>query len=192
MRPKPLRPTRVNSPNSAIMKTLLAAALALVLTLPARADDGVTQPGRGINLGNFLEAPTEGAWTGGRRLQESDFVTIKQAGFTFVRVPIRWAAHFVRTGGGVQPDNGLPIQKLTKMALGIDPKFMARVDWVVAQAEKNGLTVILDYHNDDALMKNPDAEEGRFLMIWEQIAVHFRDAPPTILFELLNEPNGKL
>ncbi|MDH3210494.1 MAG: glycoside hydrolase family 5 protein, partial [Burkholderiaceae bacterium] len=32
----------------------------------------------------------------------------------------------------------------------------------------------------------------RFLAQWKQIAEHYRDAPATVMFELLNEPNGTL
>jgi endoglucanase len=132
-------------------------------------------PLHGVNLGNFLEAPTEGAWSDGRLLQANDFSIIKQAGFNIIRVPIRWAEHV-----GPAPD------------FTIDPAFFSRVDWVVAQAEKNDLTAILDYHNDDALMKDPDANGDRFVAIWKQIAAHYQTAPASIYFELLNEPNGKL
>jgi endoglucanase len=41
-------------------------------------------------------------------------------------------------------------------------------------------------------MKDPDANADRFVAIWKQIAAHYKDAPSSILFELLNEPNGKL
>ncbi len=174
------------------MKLLVAVATLLItLTACAYADEAPPL-GRGINLGNFLEAPSEGAWTNGQLLQENDFANIKQAGFTFVRVPICWSAHFVYLGGAHQSGTGLEVEKVQHGGFAIDPKFLARVDWVVAQAEKNGLTAILDYHNDDALMKDHGVAEGyRFLAIWEQIALHFKDAPPTILFELLNEPNGE-
>jgi endoglucanase len=171
------------------MKLLLAIVLGL-LALPAAFADDVPQLGRGINLGNYLEAPSEGAWTNGRTLQDSDFANIKQAGFTFVRVPIRWSAHVTLSGGGGGGD--LDDEKMVAARLGIDPKFLARIDWVVAQAEKNGLTVILDYHNDDALMKNPDSGSQRFAATWMNIATHLKDAPSSVVFELLNEPNGKL
>jgi endoglucanase len=160
------------------MRLLLAAAvMAIGLASPLRSEtSGDTATlGRGINLGNFLEAPEEGRWSGGRLLQEDDFSNIKQAGFAFVRVPISWAAH-----AGPAPD------------YAIEPAFLARVDWVVAQAEKNGLTAILDDHNDGDLMKDPDAHGDRFVALWKQVGGHFKDAPPSILFELLNEPNGKL
>jgi endoglucanase len=129
--------------------------------------------GHGVNLGNMLEAPHEGAW--GASVKEEYFPIIRQAGFTVVRVPIRWSAHVSSA-----PD------------YTIDPAFLSRVDWVVAQAKKNGLRAILDYHNDDALMKDPDANAERFVAIWKQVAEHYKDEPDTILFELLNEPNGKL
>ena len=128
---------------------------------------------RGVNLGNMLEAPHEGDW--GVTLQEDYFPIIRKAGFDVIRIPIRWAGHV-----SSDPD------------YTIDPAFFGRVDWVVAQAEKNHLTAILDYHNDDALMHDPDANAARFLAIWKQIAVHYQSAPPSILFELLNEPNGKM
>jgi len=166
---------------------LLGIALAQPTNLPPLPDYatlGETSLGKlhGVNLGNFLEAPSEGAWSGGRLIQESDFAIIKQAAFTLIRVPICWSAHIM--------ENKNPT---------IDPAFFRRVDWVVAQAEKNGLVAILDYHNDDALMKNPDlvasdpeSPANRFIAIWKQIAEHYKDAPSTIFFELLNEPNGKL
>ncbi len=129
----------------------------------------------GVNLGNFLESPREGDWSGHRLLQEDDFSIIRQAGFSLIRVPICWSAH-----AGPAPD------------YIIDPAFFSRIDWVVAQAEKNNLIAILDYHNDDALMKDPDANADRFVALWKQIAAHYKDAPFSIFFELLNEPNGKL
>jgi endoglucanase len=127
----------------------------------------------GVNFGNMLEAPKEGAW--GVTVQEDFFPTIRQAGFTWIRVPVCWSAHVSASPGYT-----------------IDPTFLSRVDWVVAQAEKNNLVAILDYHNDDALMKDPDANAGRFVAIWKQLAEHYKDAPASIFFELLNEPNGKL
>lgn len=129
--------------------------------------------GHGVNLGNMLEAPHEGDW--GQKLRPDYFPTIRQAGFTLVRLPIRWAAHVS------------PAPPFT-----IEPTFFRRVDWAVAQAKQSNLKIILDYHNDDALMKDPDANADRFIAIWKQIAEHYRDQPATILFELLNEPNNKL
>ena len=46
--------------------------------------------GRGVNLGNALEAPVEGEW--GVTLREEYFRLIREAGFDAVRIPIRWSA----------------------------------------------------------------------------------------------------
>jgi endoglucanase len=157
---------------------LLGPACAQSTNMPtgpdaAYASFGESTLGHGVNLGNMLEAPREGAW--GATIQEDYFSIIRQAGFTVLRVPIRWAAHV-----SPAPDYTL------------DPAFLSRVDWVVTQAEKNNLQAILDYHNDDALMHDPDVNADRFVAIWKQIAGRYKDAPGSILFELLNEPNGKL
>lgn len=158
------------------MKRILIAAFfigSILATTSSAEPTGVVQLGHGVNLGNMLESPHEGAW--GQTVHEDYFPTIRQAGFTLIRVPISWAAHV-----GPAPD------------FTIDPTFLSRIDWVVAQAEKNNLTAILDYHNDDKLMHDPDANAARFVATWKQIAEHYKDAPGTVLFELLNEPNGKL
>ena len=128
---------------------------------------------RGVNLGNMLEAPHEGDW--GQHLQPEYFTLIKQAGFDFVRLPIRWSGHV----------SGAP-------TFIIDPVFFKRVDWAIGQARNSGLRIILDYHNDDELMKDPDRNEDRFVGLWKQIAEHYQAEPPDVLFELLNEPFGKL
>lgn len=167
------------------MRTLLAAfflAWAFPGLASAELPDTSTVPestladvqiGHGVNLGNMLEAPREGAW--GQTVHEDYFPIIRQAGFTVVRVPIRWDTHVSRA-----PD------------YTIDPAFLSRIDWVVDQAKKNNLKAILDYHNDPALMHDPVANTDRFIAIWKQIAAHYQGEPSSILFELLNEPNGAL
>lgn len=45
----------------------------------------------GINLGNVLDAPQEGAWA--QPAQEYYFEDYVKAGFKSVRVPVRWDKH---------------------------------------------------------------------------------------------------
>ncbi len=145
-------------------------------TEPAPSADPATivqTLGRGVNLGNALEAPHEGAW--GVTLNEDYFTVIAQAGFSTVRVPIRWSAH-----AGMEAP------------YAVDPAFVQRVDWVVSQAKLHHLNVILDFHDYDELMKDPSLHGERFLGIWKQIAEHYQAEPESVLFELLNEPHGKL
>jgi endoglucanase len=128
---------------------------------------------KGVNLGNALEAPNEGEW--GVVLEEGYFQLIKEAGFTAVRIPVRWSAH-----------------ASTRAPYRIDSAFLQRVDWAVGQALERGLAVVLNIHHYEEMMTEPAKHKERFLALWKQIAEHFQQAPPELFFELLNEPNGNL
>ena len=128
---------------------------------------------RGVNMGNMLEAPNEGDW--GSYVQQEYFDIIKQAGFDFVRLPVKWSGH---------ADKVAPYT--------IDPEFFSRVDQVLDWAIKSNLTIILDFHHYEEMMSNPWGNKDRFLGIWKQIAERYRDYPTNMLFELLNEPNTAL
>jgi endoglucanase len=129
--------------------------------------------GRGVNLGDALEAPRDGQW--GVVIVQPYFELIKKAGFNSVRLPINWAAHARKNA-----------------PYTIDWQFFARVDKVVGWALEQDLVVILDFHNYPDLMANPQAHQERYLALWQQIAGYYKNSPSTVLFELLNEPNDKL
>jgi endoglucanase len=128
---------------------------------------------RTVNLANALEAPNEGDW--GLVLQEEYFQLVEDAGFTAVRIPIRWNAH-----AG------------TSAPYTISPEFFDRIDWAVEQALSRGLAVVLDFHNYEELMLDPINNKGRFIGLWQQIAEHYQDYPDDLVFEFLNEPSGQL
>ena len=125
--------------------------------------------GKGLNIGNTLEAPREGAWEG--RLEEAYFDCISEAGFDSIRIPVRWSAH-----AGTQP----PYR--------IDPDFLARVDWAVNQAISRKLVVIVNMHHYHEFMEAPEQHRERFLAIWKQLAEHYREYPSGLYFEIMNEP----
>jgi len=129
--------------------------------------------GRGINLGNALEAPREGEW--GVTLEADYFRAIKEAGFDSIRLPVKWSNH---------AEQSAPYT--------IDPAFFARVDWAVEQALSRGLQVVLNVHHYGEMDEQPDAHRARLIGLWEQIAAHYKDRPATLAFELLNEPHDKL
>lgn len=132
------------------------------------------QLGRGVNLGNALESPNdEGEW--GLRLTESYFTLIAEAGFDHVRVPIRWSTRAKSTP---------PFQ--------IDETFFERIDWVIAQAKANGLAAVINMHHYEEMMSDPEGHTERFLALWRQIAERYKNEPDSVIFELLNEPNGTL
>lgn len=138
--------------------------------------------GRGINLGNMLDAPREGDW--GVRLEPAYIDQVARA-FTTVRLPVRWSNHAALTADAT-----------------LDPAFASRVDGVVDALLARGLYVILDLHHYSQLAGtplhpnekevDPAVAETRLVNLWRQIAQRYRDRPPRLLFELLNEPNGRL
>jgi hypothetical protein len=93
---------------------------------PVRAEVHLVE--RGINLGNALDAPTEGSW--GVTLKPEYFEIIEKAGFTSIRLPIRWSAH-----ASPQPPHI------------IAPDFFARVDWAVGQALARKMSIIINMHH---------------------------------------------
>jgi endoglucanase len=129
--------------------------------------------GRGMNLGNALEAPREGEW--GLTLKEDYFAAVKKAGFNSVRIPIRWSAH----AGDKAP-------------FTIDDAFFKRVDWAVEQALSRELAVVINVHHFDEFYHDPEKHEAKLLALWKQIAEHYRDRSDRLFFELLNEPMDKL
>ncbi len=111
--------------------------------------------GRGVNLGNALEAPREGEW--GVTLKAEYFTKIKQAGFDSVRIPVRWSNH----AGHAAP-------------YAIDAKFFARVDWAVGQALKNRLIPVLNMHHYEEIFQDPD---GHRAPLPGPLAADFRALP---------------
>ncbi|MEN9307780.1 MAG: hypothetical protein RL173_1712 [Fibrobacterota bacterium] len=140
--------------------------------------------GKGLNLGNLLEAPSEGAW--GVNLMRTDLDAIAAKKFQHVRAPIRW--------DGLGDDTDHTFQRaLRTPPYTVDPRFFARVDSMVAWTRRNHLMLVLNDHHHDSLFQNFEHEAPRFLAIWDQIAAHFKDLPTdSVAFEILNEPNGQV
>ena len=142
-----------------------------------------TAIGRGVNFGNMLEAPSEGAW--GLTVTDDFIDKASAAGFTAVRLPVRWSNHASATA-----------------PFTIDSAFMNRVTSIVDKLLGKGLVVILNVHHyrqldGDALDAGefpvaPAAVDVRFVMLWDQIASHFQARDTRLLFELYNEPHGRL
>lgn len=126
---------------------------------------------RGVNIGNCLEAPQEGAW--GMKAQQEWFAAVAEAGFDHVRIPVAWSAH---TG--------------KELPYAIDEVFLKRVDEVVGWALDAGLAVVMNMHHFAEYCEDPAGQRERLFAIWEQLAEHYKGMPETVLFEPLNEPNG--
>jgi endoglucanase len=126
----------------------------------------------GVNLGNYLEVPPGQNW--GVTFAANECALMRAEGFDHVRVPVGWH-HYA----GPAPDFTLA------------PEIFARADFVVTNALKNKLAVMINIHHFDELDTNPVAMTEEFLKIWSQIAAHYRGFPPQLVFELDNEPTDK-
>jgi endoglucanase len=161
----------------------IAEMMALALVLFAGASTGAAaevsgafainqQIGRGINIGNALEAPSEGEW--GVTIRDEYFDIIKSAGFKSVRIAVCWSAH-----------------ARAEKPYAIAPDFFKRTDEVITQALARGFVVILTMHHYRELYAEPSGHRERFLAIWRQIATRYKSYPAALLFEPLNEPQDR-
>jgi endoglucanase len=131
--------------------------------------------GKGINMGNMFEAPSETEW--GNPFRDDYFKRIADLGFQHVRIPIRWDV-------AARVNLSAPYT--------ISPTFLQRIKYVVDLAISQNLYVIINMHHHDELFQNPDGVQARFLAEWFQIAQFFKDYNQNLLFEVLNEPNTNL
>ncbi len=161
--------------------TLLAAFSMVIFPLCGWAQnrqaafDMNTRLGRGVNMGNCFEAPSETEW--GNPWKPEYFKIMHDLGFDHVRLPVRWEP----------ADRSMATAQYT-----INPAFFNRIQQVVDTARKYKLHIIVNMHHHEALFENPDAQKERFLSQWYQIADYFKSYPDTLLFEVMNEPHGNL
>jgi endoglucanase len=172
----------------------LLLAWALVLEVPAVAQSAPTAPEVVRSASPASETGAGPAWRMAARLRRGvnivgydpmwndpakarfkarHFRIIKQGGFDFVRVVLQSFGH-------MDARNRL------------DPRWLATLDRVVAQATGAGLGVIIDEHDFNLCSGAPNACEPKLVAFWTQIGARYRNAPDTVLFELLNEPHAPL
>src|SRR5512135_3653472 len=157
---------------------VLAAAILAAVAPPASAQgtgpafDRGKKLGRGVNVLGY-----DPIWKsfGKARFKDEHFRLIREAGFSTVRINL----HALQLMGRA-PDYKLPAS------------WLETLDWAIEKALAAGLNVILDLHNYNDVAKAPEAFKPRLLAFWKQIGERYKGAPPNLLFEILNEPNGKL
>lgn len=139
---------------------------------PPDAFDQVKKLGRGVNIIGY-----DPIWSSFKkaRFKEGHFKLIREAGFQTVRINLHALQRL-----GAAPSYKLP------------DAWLNTLDWAVKAALANGLMVILDLHNYNDVAKDPAAFKPRLMAFWKQVGERFKDAPDGLLFEVLNEPNGKL
>ncbi len=131
--------------------------------------------GRGINMGNTFEAPSETAWD---NPWDPDYFSImKDIGFSHVRIPVRWTT-----------DN----RSADEPPYTISSEFFSRIQKAVDTALENELHVIINMHHHEEIFSDPMVERERFMSQWDQIADFFQHYPDSLIFEILNEPHDNL
>lgn len=167
------------------LMALGSVALTFVLAGPVRA--GRSEPGtapgeaafaaverlgRGVNIIGY--DPIWQDFDQGR-FREKHFRLIREAGFDSVRINL----HALQVMGPA-PDYALP------------RAWLATLDWAVEQALAAGLAVVLDLHNYNDVAQDPAAAKPRVMAFWKQVGERYKGRPESLIFEVLNEPNGKL
>lgn len=126
----------------------------------------------GVNLGNYLEVPPARHWNVSFSVDE--FASMHKEGFDHVRIPIGWH-HYAGPAPDFIISNGI----------------FSRVDFVVSNALKNDLAVLINIHHFDELDANPTNIAAEFVALWKQIAAHYKKFPRQLAFELDNEPHDQ-
>lgn len=152
------------------------------------ASELTTMFSRGFNIGNTMDATGgtknniysyERSW-GNPEINKELIHGIKEAGFTFVRIPITWQKHIAKDGKNT-----------------IDAEWLERVKTVIDYCYEEDLFVIINVHHDDSWLniakfsdeyKNIGVKLGD---VWAQVADYFADYDQRLIFESMNEPRAK-
>ena len=168
-----------NLGHSSRLAAAVAGSIFLALAAPCASAQGpadafaqAKRMGRGVNILGY-----DPIWKNPKkaRFEEKHFKLIREAGFQTVRINL----HALQLMGKA------PAYKLPDA-------WLKTLDRAVENALGSGLMVILDLHNYNDVAKDPAAFKPRLFAYWKQIAEHFKGAPDGLVFEILNEPNGKL
>ena len=160
-------------------RALLLAALLVLAPSLSRAQPGTADAfeqnrklGRGVNILGYDPIWRSRAQA---RFQAKHFHLLKEAGFNSVRINLQpfWAMN--------QPNDYV-----------LSASWFEVLDWAVHEAQGQNLRVILDLHEFTPMGHDPAANKVKFLAFWRQLAAHCQSAPESVLFEVLNEPSGKL
>lgn len=155
-----------------ILRTLLAALAVLCAALPATVSAAAPAPQfrRGVNILGY-----DPFWSAGgkARFEARHFGEIRRAGFDHVRINLQAFRH-------MDAENRL------------EPQWLTKLDWVVREAQRAKLGVILDEHDFNACSEDPALCRVKLGAFWRQVAPRYRRAPKSVAFEILNEPHAKL
>jgi endoglucanase len=154
----------------ALALVLLGLSMASAKQYAPSAWDQQRMLDRGVNIIGY-----DPLWRDFRqaRFKSQHFTKIRQAGFSSVRIVLQSFSH-------MDDHNRLP------------QKWMDTLDWAINGATRAGLMVIVDEHDFDKCSDASDLCREKLTAFWRQVGHHLRKRDSNVLFELLNEPHGKL
>ena len=126
--------------------------------------------GRGINLGNMFEAPSETAW--GNPFKEEYITKIAEQGFNHIRMPIRW-----------------DVAERTQLTAPytVNPVFLARIKSVVDLAISKNLYVIINMYCRSSSCRSRCLRSGN-----GHIQLALCDRCGSIYFRIVDHPSIQL
>jgi len=152
----------------------LIAGFLLISCVFAFGQQAVNQApfSKGVTFNYWFEMVRNAQGIGFGRFVEQDFVDVKKMGVDVVRIPINF-----KIFTSAAPD------------YTIDPLVFKLLDIVVGWAEKYQIYIILDYQPEGE--PPVDISVRNFLLlVWTQMAQHFKDHSQYVIYEIHNEPNG--
>ena len=149
---------------------MLGAAIAAAADKPLSAAEQTAQMKRGVNIIGYDPLWRDATQA---RFKPRHMKIIKDGGFDAVRM-VLGAFRFMND------KDELPAS------------WFATLDGLVNEALAQKLTVILDEHDFGFCGKDPTTCRTKLRAFWTQVADHYKDAPPQVVFEILNEPNGAM
>ena len=150
--------------------TVLLVAFCAIATAteePISAADQVRQMGRGVNIVGYDPIWKDPAKA---RFKTRHFKLIKEGGFDTVRINLY----------GFVPMNE---------RYELPESWFKTLDGLVEGALEQKLNVVLDAHDYELCGRDAPGCRARLMAFWTQMSEHFKNAPNTVLFEILNEPN---
>ena len=155
-----------------IVSILIFITPVIAQTQPLDAFQQNKRLGRGVNILGY-----DPIWRSRdqARFKEKHFELLKKAGFNSVRINLHAFRH-------MDKDNNWTLSK----------NWFDTLDWAVEKATANGLAVILDLHEYNVMAQDPGGNKEKFLSFWRQVSEHYKNAPDSVFFEILNEPNKAL
>jgi endoglucanase len=167
-------------PNPVVTTPIIPTSIPAINTNATTAKEIIGDMGGGFNLGNVFD---NGINASTPSTNKAIIDLYYGAGMRHVRIPTTWMDGF---SSNLADANGNV--NITH------PRFLELKE-IIDYALGKKMYVVLNTHHERWLKNNYDGSanyDTKFAKLWNNIATIFKDYPKQLLFEVLNEPEGKL